>query len=165
MVGDTADYVKLVALVKKKVCGHSISQLEPLGPTGPQSTPTALRPALQKPLELPPSQFILGSRSGKEDSGEDLDDDTQICSCHVSLVWLLERAVATDICPAHVKNVSKGRIVQCIKGGAQSVADVKAQTKAGMGCGGCVFQCPIAAHASDRTLSDADVSGEQVCPS
>ncbi len=23
MVGDTADYVKLVALVKKKVCGHS----------------------------------------------------------------------------------------------------------------------------------------------
>ncbi|KAF5373008.1 hypothetical protein D9758_001490 [Tetrapyrgos nigripes] len=54
MVGDTSDYVKLVALVKKK-----------------------------KSLDVPPSQFILGASQGKgEDDGADLDDDTTICSCH-----------------------------------------------------------------------------------
>ncbi|THU89861.1 hypothetical protein K435DRAFT_864881 [Dendrothele bispora CBS 962.96] len=54
MVGDTSDYVKLVALVKKK-----------------------------KSLDVPPSQFILGASRGKdEDDGADLDDDTTICSCH-----------------------------------------------------------------------------------
>jgi hypothetical protein len=54
MVGDTADYVKLVALVKKK-----------------------------KALEVPPGEFI-GGGTKSDDSGADLDDDTQICSCHVS---------------------------------------------------------------------------------
>lgn len=39
---------------------------------------------MQKALDVPPSQFILGAGSGKEDTGDDLDDDTQICSCHVS---------------------------------------------------------------------------------
>ena len=43
---------------------------------------------MQKVLEVPPSQFILGTRSG-EDSGDDLDDDTQICSCHVSSCFIL----------------------------------------------------------------------------
>ena len=38
---------------------------------------------VQKALEVPPSQFMLGSRAGGDDAGEDLDDDTQICSCHV----------------------------------------------------------------------------------
>ncbi|KAL6305724.1 nitrite reductase [Sparassis latifolia] len=88
MVGDTSDYIKLVALVKKR-----------------------------KALEVPPSQFILGSGKDADDAGADLDDDAQICSCH---------------------NVTKGRIVQCIKDGAQSIPDVKAQTKAGNGCGGCM---------------------------
>ncbi|KAH9947040.1 nitrite reductase [Amylocystis lapponica] len=88
MVGDTSDYIKLVALVKKK-----------------------------KALEVPPSQFILGAGKAQDDSGEDLDDDTQICSCH---------------------NVTKGQIVQCIRDGVDDLAGVKAQTKAGAGCGGCV---------------------------
>ncbi|TCD62454.1 hypothetical protein EIP91_006881 [Steccherinum ochraceum] len=88
MVGDTSDYVKLVSLVKKK-----------------------------KLLEVPPSQFILGSNSGSEESGADLDDDTQICSCH---------------------NVSKGDIVACVKNGLDTLNAIKSKTKAGTGCGGCV---------------------------
>ena len=88
MVGDTSDYIKLVALVKKK-----------------------------KVLDVPPSQFILGNGKSNDDSGTDLDDDAQICSCH---------------------NVSKGDVIQCVREGALSVNDVKAKTKARAGCGGCV---------------------------
>ncbi|KAI0770919.1 nitrite reductase [Trametes elegans] len=112
MVGDTSDYVKMVALVKKK-----------------------------KALDVPPSQFILGSRSGQDESGADLDDDAQICSCH---------------------NVTKGRIVQCIKDGAQSVADVKTKTKAGSGCGGCV---PLLTSIVKAELQKAGVSvSNHLCP-
>jgi nitrite reductase (NAD(P)H) len=53
MIGDTKDYVKLVPMVKN-----------------------------QKMLEVPPSQFILGASKEGEEDGDDLDDDTQICSCH-----------------------------------------------------------------------------------
>ncbi|KAF9239853.1 hypothetical protein BU15DRAFT_87858 [Melanogaster broomeanus] len=88
MVGDTSDYVKLVSLVKKK-----------------------------KAIEEPPSKFILGSGSKGEEDGADLDDDTQICSCH---------------------NVTKGAIAACVKGGISDLGDVRAKTKAGNGCGGCV---------------------------
>ncbi|CDO69824.1 hypothetical protein BN946_scf184803.g22 [Trametes cinnabarina] len=105
MVGDTSDYVKLVALVKKK-----------------------------KALDVQPSQFILGSRSDKADAGDDLDDDAQICSCH---------------------NVSKGRIVQCIKDGTQNLADVKRKTKAGAGCGGCV---PLLTNIVKNELKKAGVA-------
>ncbi|KAI0364905.1 nitrite reductase [Pilatotrama ljubarskyi] len=112
MVGDTSDYVKLVALVKKK-----------------------------KALDVPPSQFILGSRSGQDDSGGDLDEDAQICSCH---------------------NVSKGRIVQCIRDGAQSVADVKSKTKAGSGCGGCV---PLMTNIVKAELKKAGIAvSNHLCP-
>ncbi|KAF8599087.1 nitrite reductase [Ceratobasidium sp. AG-I] len=89
MIGDTGDYVKLVAIVKKK-----------------------------KALDMPPSQFIVGaSKSGAEDDGADLDDDTQICSCH---------------------NVTKGQVVDCVKNGLDNIADIKLKTKAGTGCGGCI---------------------------
>ncbi|KAI0716158.1 nitrite reductase [Cerioporus squamosus] len=112
MVGDTSDYVKMVALVKKK-----------------------------KPLDIPPAQFVLGTRSGSEDSGEDLDDDTQICSCH---------------------NVTKGRVVQCIKDGTQSVADVKTQTKAGTGCGGCV---PLLTNIVKAEMKKAGIAvNNNLCP-
>ncbi|KAJ7637116.1 nitrite reductase [Roridomyces roridus] len=53
MIGDVADYVKLVAIVKKK-----------------------------KALEVPPSELIVGAKRGGEDDGKDLDDDAQVCSCH-----------------------------------------------------------------------------------
>ena len=40
-------------------------------------------PSLQKGLEVPPSQFIIGAKKEGDDDGGDLDDDAQVCSCHV----------------------------------------------------------------------------------
>jgi nitrite reductase (NAD(P)H) len=89
MIGDTKDYVKLVPMVKN-----------------------------QKALDIPPSQFILGASKGDDEGGDDLDDDTQICSCH---------------------NVTKGDVVTAVKEGTcKSIGDVKSCTKAGTGCGGCM---------------------------
>ena len=48
---------------------------------------------------------------------ESLPDSAQICSCF---------------------DVTKGDIIQAIHNGCQTVADIKAETKAGTGCGGCV---------------------------
>ena len=44
--------------------------------------------------------------------------------------------------------------MQCINDGAQSVADVKTQTKAGSGCGGCAHLLLLSCYA---TLSDVSV--------
>ncbi|KAL3427955.1 Nitrite reductase [Phlyctema vagabunda] len=89
MIGDTKDYVKLVPMVKN-----------------------------QKMLDVPPSQFILGVSKEGDEGGDDLDDDTQICSCH---------------------NVTKGDVVNSVKDGTcKSIGDVKSCTKAGTGCGGCM---------------------------
>lgn len=89
MIGDTRDYVKLVPMVKN-----------------------------QKMLDVPPSQFILGASKEGDEGGDDLDDDTQICSCH---------------------NVTKGDVVTSVKNGScKSIGDVKSCTKAGTGCGGCM---------------------------
>ncbi|ELU36552.1 NADPH nitrite reductase [Rhizoctonia solani AG-1 IA] len=91
MIGDTSDYVKLVAIVKKK-----------------------------KALDVPPSQFIIGASKGGDEDGADLDDDTQICSCH---------------------NVTKGQVVDAVKNGVDNIGDIKLKTKAGtayLGCGGCI---------------------------
>ncbi|OCH89826.1 nitrite reductase [Obba rivulosa] len=112
MVGDTSDYIKLVAIVKKK-----------------------------KVLEVPPAQFILGTGGSKDDSGADLDDDTQICSCH---------------------NVTKVQIVQCVKHGAQTLADVKTKTKAGTGCGGCM---PLVTNIFKAEMKKAGyVVNNNLCP-
>lgn len=81
-----------------------------------------------KELDIPPAQLILGAAKKKknkegddDDDGADdldLDDDAQICSCH---------------------NVSKGDVARRVRGGAcKTLGDVKACTKAGTGCGGCV---------------------------
>jgi nitrite reductase (NAD(P)H) len=89
MIGDTRDYVKLVPMVKN-----------------------------QKMLDVPPSQFILGASKGDDEGGDDLDDDTQVCSCH---------------------NVTKGDVLNVVKDGTcKSLGDVKSCTKAGTGCGGCM---------------------------
>lgn len=89
MIGDTKDYVKLVPMVKN-----------------------------QTMLEVPPSQLILGAAKEGEDDGNDLTDDTQICSCH---------------------NVTKGDVAKVVKDGTcKSIGDVKSCTKAGTGCGGCM---------------------------
>jgi nitrite reductase (NAD(P)H) len=89
MIGDTRDYVKLVPMVKSL-----------------------------KALDVPPGQFVLGASKDGDDGGDDLDDDTQICSCH---------------------NVPKGDVVNVVKDGTcKSIGDVKSCTKAGTGCGGCM---------------------------
>ncbi|KAG1716819.1 hypothetical protein ID866_341 [Astraeus odoratus] len=88
MVGDTSDYVKLVSLVKKK-----------------------------KAIDVPPSQFIVGSGNKGEEDGADLDDDAQVCSCH---------------------NVTKGDLAACVKSGVDTLERLKSKTKAGTGCGGCM---------------------------
>lgn len=113
MIGDTQDYVKLVPLVKK-----------------------------QKELELAPSELILGSKKGDDGGAEDLDDDTQICSCH---------------------NVPKGAIVNVVKDGAcKSIGDVKSCTKAGTGCGGCV---PLVQAIFNKTMADmGNEVKDNICP-
>ena len=102
MIGDTKDYVKLVPMVKN-----------------------------QKPLEIPPSQFILGAAKEGDDDASDLTDDTQICSCH---------------------NVSKGDVVTKVKDGTcKSLGDVKSCTKAGTGCGGCI---PLVQSIFNKTMKE-----------
>jgi nitrite reductase (NAD(P)H) len=101
MIGDTKDYVKLVPMVKN-----------------------------MKELEMPPSQLILGAKKEGEDDGDDLDDDTQICSCH---------------------NVTKGDVVNAVKDGTcQTIGDVKTCTKAGTGCGGCM---PLVTTIFNKTMT------------
>ena len=100
MIGDTKDYVKLVPMVKN-----------------------------QKPLEVPPSEFIVGASKG-DDNADDLEDDTQVCSCH---------------------NVLKGDIAKSIKDGTcKSIGDVKSCTKAGSGCGGCM---PLVQTIFNKTMA------------
>ncbi|KAL4951246.1 hypothetical protein BDW69DRAFT_170509 [Aspergillus filifer] len=102
MIGDTKDYIKLNQMVKT-----------------------------QKALEVPPSEFILGAQSGGEENADDLDDSTQICSCH---------------------NVTKGDVVESVKSGTcKSIGEVKSCTKAGSGCGGCM---PLVQSIFDKTMLD-----------
>ncbi|KAI6083603.1 nitrite reductase [Hypoxylon rubiginosum] len=102
MIGDTSDYIKLVPLVKN-----------------------------QKELDMPPAQLILGAKKEGADDGDDLDDDTQICSCH---------------------NVTKADVVNSVKDGTcKTVGDVKACTKAGTGCGGCM---PLVTSIFAKTMTD-----------
>ncbi|RLL99548.1 hypothetical protein CFD26_104906 [Aspergillus turcosus] len=102
MIGDTKDYVKLNQMVKS-----------------------------QKPLEVPPSQFILGAQKDGEENADDLDDDAQICSCH---------------------NVTKGDIVENVKSGTcKSIGEIKSCTKAGNGCGGCM---PLVQSIFNKAMLD-----------
>uniref|UniRef100_F8WSE6 Nitrite reductase [NAD(P)H] n=1 Tax=Talaromyces purpureogenus TaxID=1266744 RepID=F8WSE6_TALPU len=113
MIGDTKDYIKLNQMVKS-----------------------------QKELDVPPSQFILGAQNGGEENADDLDDDTQICSCH---------------------NVTKGDVVESVKNGTCStIAQVKSCTKAGTGCGGCM---PLVQSIFNKTMLELgqEVSNH-LCP-
>ncbi|KAN0086574.1 hypothetical protein V8E54_000262 [Elaphomyces granulatus] len=100
MIGDTKDYIKLNQMVKT-----------------------------QRALEVPPSQFILGAQNGGEENADDLDDDTQVCSCH---------------------NVTKGDIVENVKNGTcKTIGQIKSCTKAGTGCGGCM---PLVQSIFNKTM-------------
>ncbi|KAI2626957.1 nitrite reductase [Hypomontagnella submonticulosa] len=102
MIGDTSDYIKLVPMVRN-----------------------------QKELEIPPAQLILGAKKDGDDGADDLDDDTQICSCH---------------------NVTKRDVVNNVKDGTcKTVGDVKACTKAGTGCGGCM---PLVTSIFTKTMTE-----------
>jgi len=84
----------------------------------------------QKALEVSPSEFIIGAQKSGEDDTDDLSDDTQICSCH---------------------NVSKGDITKVVKvGTCKSIGDVKACTKAGTGCAGCM---PLVQTIFNKTMA------------
>ncbi|GAA4502119.1 nitrite reductase large subunit NirB [Pseudaeromonas paramecii] len=63
-----------------------------------------------------PLDLILGERAEAGAPKLTLPDSATICSCH---------------------NVTKGDIVAAVKAGNHTLADVKACTKAGTGCGGC----------------------------
>jgi len=73
-----------------------------------------------KPLAVPPSELMFGAADGGGAAGgvEDMDDGFQVCSCN---------------------NVNKGQIMAAIsEQGLTTVAETKACTKAGTGCGGCM---------------------------
>ncbi|KAI3622179.1 nitrite reductase [Moniliophthora roreri] len=97
-----------------------------------------------KPLDVPPSQFILGARKGTEDDGADLDDDTTVCSCH---------------------NVTKGAIAKCVretKDGAVTMDTIKKCTKAGTGCGGCI---PLVTNILKAEMKKAgQLVSNDLCP-
>lgn len=101
MIGDTNDYIKVVPMVKT-----------------------------MKELDIPPSQFILGAKKDGQDDGDDLPDDTQICSCH---------------------NVTKADIVNNVKDGkCKDLGAIKSCTKAGTGCGGCM---PLITTIFNKTMA------------
>ncbi len=71
-------------------------------------------------LPANPEDLILGSRGGESEGGAGvtgLPDDAMICSC---------------------ESVSKGDICSAVVDGAETVDKIKACTKAGTGCGGCM---------------------------
>ncbi|KIW14635.1 nitrite reductase [NAD(P)H], large subunit [Exophiala spinifera] len=112
MIGDTKDYVKLVPMVKNK-----------------------------KALDVPPSQFIIGASKDGDEGGDDLTDDTQICSCH---------------------NVTKGDVVQSVKDGCKALGEVKTCTKAGTGCGGCM---PLVTSIFNKAMKDmGNEVSNNICP-
>lgn len=113
MIGDTKDYVKLVPMVKNK-----------------------------KPLDVPPSQFIIGASKEGDEGADDLDDSTQICSCH---------------------NVTKGDVASVVKEGkCKSIGEVKSCTKAGTGCGGCM---PLVQSIFNKTMKDmGETVLNHLCP-
>ena len=108
MIGDTKDYAKLNQMVKS-----------------------------QKVLEVPPSQFILGSHNGGEENGDDLYDRDLFTYPLVALLTIYHRDDETQICSCH--NVTKGDVISSLKEqGCKTISEVKSCTKAGTGCGGCM---------------------------
>ena len=93
-------------------------------------------------LEVPPSQFILGASKEGDDDASDLTDDTQICSCH---------------------NVTKGDVTGVVKDGScKGLGEVKACTKAGTGCGGCM---PLVTSIFNKAMKEmGNEVSNHLCP-
>ena len=85
-----------------------------------------------KPLTVPPGELIVGKKAVTDADG--LDDDCQVCSCN---------------------NVTKGQLCAAIaEKNLTTLGAVKAYTKAGTGCGGCV---PLVTALLNRQLEAAGV--------
>lgn len=93
-------------------------------------------------MEIAPGQLILGiPRKEGDFDGDDLDSSAQVCSCY---------------------NVSKGAILDSVAAGCKSIGEVKARTKAGTGCGGCV---PLATSIFNSAMKNAGhVVMNHICP-
>lgn len=94
--------------------------------------------AIQKqssPLDKSPQELIYGISGGDDVSGADaLSDAAQICSCN---------------------NVNKGQILEVMRSGeCCSAAEVKACTKAGAGCGGCM---PMVTDIVNTELAESGI--------
>jgi nitrite reductase (NADH) large subunit len=88
-----------------------------------------------KPLTAPPGELIVGKKGDAAAGADSLDDDCQVCSCN---------------------NVTKGQIGATIaEKGLTTLAEIKACTKAGTGCGGCV---PLVTSLLNRQLEAAGVT-------
>ena len=93
----------------------------------------------QGELPVTPDELILGKRGGGAVQLE-LDDTAQVCSCN---------------------NVSKGQLCEKVQAGLCSVGDLKAATKAGAGCGGCV---PLVTDIMNAELKRLGKSvSKQIC--
>ena len=82
-------------------------------------------------LPAAPEELVVGARQ----AGRELSDEAQICSCN---------------------NVSKGVLCGAVAGGCSTIGELKQQTRAGTGCGGCV---PLVTDLLDKELVRA---GRQV---
>ena len=88
--------------------------------------------------ELPaePGALVLGSGGGVAVSATEMPAETQVCQCN---------------------GVSKGDICSAVRaGGCGTVGDVKAQTRAGTGCGGCL---PL---VTDLLKQELEATGKKV---
>ena len=92
----------------------------------------------QSELPVSPDELILGARQGG--AKLTLDDAAQVCSCN---------------------NVSKGALCAQVASGACSLAELKAATLAGTGCGGCV---PLVTDILNAELSRSGKTvSKQLC--
>ncbi len=87
-----------------------------------------------KALEVPPAELLVGKKADAAAGADGLPDDCQVCSCN---------------------NVTKGQICAAIaEKQLTTLGEVKACTRAGTGCGGCV---PLVTSLLNRQLEAAGV--------
>ena len=81
-------------------------------------------------------QMMLNEMAIPDDPGSLILPATGDAPVGIGIDALPESA---NICSCH--NVSKGDLVACVEGGATTIGDIKAETKAATGCGGCATMC------------------------
>lgn len=82
-----------------------------------------------KPLPMAPGELIVGKREGAAAGIDAMDDDCQVCSCN---------------------NVTRGQLCAAIADqNLTTLGEIKACTKAGTGCGGCI---PLVTTLLNRQL-------------